>query len=122
MKSLRFPPGKYCEIYGFTVRNRVVEYFLENLGTEIAVGNMAKEIGISRPKAYQIIDELMRRNYVLKDRIIGKTQLYQLNKDNLIVKIFMRNFNECLNIIVEEHSKKKTSNSSARIAVSAKGI
>ncbi|HIH31647.1 TPA: hypothetical protein HA235_02980 [Candidatus Woesearchaeota archaeon] len=122
MKSLRFPPGKYCEIYGFTVRNRVVEYFLENLGTEIAVGDMAKEIGISRPKAYQIIDELMRRNYVLKDRIIGKTQLYQLNKDNLIVKIFMRNFNECLNIIVEEHSKKKTSNSSARIAVSAKGI
>lgn len=35
---------------------------------------------------------------------IGKTQLYKLNKDNIRVKIFLRNFEECLRLVIEENS------------------
>ena len=38
--------------------------------------------------------------------IVGKTQLYILNKSNLRVKLFLRNFKECLKIVAEEYKNK----------------
>jgi len=100
-------PGTFCEIYGITIRNRILEYLLSNQWTDWAVGDIAKELKISRPKVYEIIAEFEKKNYVKKTRIIGKTQLHILNKENPVVKLFMKNFMECLNLVVEEYSPKK---------------
>ncbi len=97
--------GAFCETYGNTIKNRVLEYLLENHSLDIAVGDMAKEVKISRPKAYEIIAEFGKKGYVIKSRIIGKTQLYKLNKANNKVKLFLRDFKECLRMVVEEHSE-----------------
>ena len=43
------------------------------------------------------IKEFEEKEYLKKSRIIGKTQLYLLNKGNKRVKLFLRNFKECLN-------------------------
>ena len=106
---MKLPIGHYCKIYGNNTTNRVIEYFLECEYTMVAIGDMAKDIGISRPKAYQIVDEFLKKGYVVKDRVIGKTQLYRINKENSIVKIFIRNFNECLNMVANEYSKSHSS-------------
>jgi sugar-specific transcriptional regulator TrmB len=79
---------------------------LENQGLDFAVGDMAKEVGISRPKAYAVIKEFDRKEYIKKSRIIGKTQLYLLNKENKRVKLFLRDFRECLRLIAEEHTAR----------------
>ena len=100
--------GAFCETYGLTIENRALEYLLENQDLDIAVGDMAKEIGISRPKAYKVIEEFEKKAYLLKTRIVGKTQLYKLNKNNIRVNIFLRNFEECLRLVIEEHSGKKS--------------
>lgn len=100
--------GAFCETYGATIENLIIEYLLENQDLDIAIGNMAKELGISRPKAYDVIENFKKKGYVVKSRIVGKTQLYKLDKENIRVKIFLRNFDECLQLVIDEHSEKKT--------------
>jgi sugar-specific transcriptional regulator TrmB len=111
----------FCDTYGRTLNNLVWGHFLT--WHEVAVGDMAKEIGISRPKAYQIVEEFLKKDYIKKGRVFGKTQIYELNKDNPVVKIYIRNFKECIDMVIAQYSKKKTTSAtSTRIAVSAKGI
>lgn len=99
--------GAFCEMYGITMDNYILEYLLENQYLDFAVGDMAEELEISRPKAYEIIKKFEKKGYVKKTRIIGKTQLYILNKENIKVKLFMRNFDECLNLVIEEYAEQK---------------
>ena len=72
--------GTFCETYGNTINNRIFEYLLENQNLDFAIGDMAKELHISRPKAYEVINSFEGKDYVKKSRIVGKTQLYLLNK------------------------------------------
>ena len=67
---------------------------------------MAKELQISKPKAYEIIGEFEKKGYLKKSRIVGKTQLYILNKENSRVKLFLNDFKECLRLVVEENSEE----------------
>jgi len=97
--------GAFCETYGDTIRNRFLEYLLENQNLDVALGDTAREIGVSRPKAYEIASEFLKKGYLKKSRIIGKTQLYKLNKENLRVKLFLKDFKECLRIVVEENGE-----------------
>jgi sugar-specific transcriptional regulator TrmB len=111
----------FCDTYGHTINNLVWGHFLT--WSEVAVGDMAKEIGISRPKAYQIVDEFIKKGYVIKDRVIGRTQLYKLNHENEIVKIYIRNFKECLNMVVKQYStKKKPTTAGIRISASVRSV
>ena len=98
--------GAFCEIYGNTIHNRVIEYLLENQDLDFAVGDMAREIGISKPKAYEIINDFEKKGYVKKSRIIGKTQLYFLDKNDKRIKLFMHDFKQCLKLIINEHEEK----------------
>jgi hypothetical protein len=93
--------------YGNTVRNRVLEYLLETQGLDLAIGDMAKVIGISRPKAYEVMSEFEKCGYVLKSRVVGKTQFYIFNRSNPRVKIFMRSFKDCLRLLMEEQPSGK---------------
>ncbi|MBU2589846.1 MAG: winged helix-turn-helix domain-containing protein [Nanoarchaeota archaeon] len=99
--------GTFCKIYGENIRNQILEYMLENQDLDFAVGDMAKELNISRPKAYEIIKTFENEGYINKSRVIGKTQLYILNKENNIVKLFLRDFKECLKLIIRTYSKKQ---------------
>lgn len=99
--------GAFCETYGATIENQVLEYLLENQDLDVAVGDMAKELDISRPKAYDVTEDFEKKGYLVKSRIVGKTQLYKLNKANIRVKIFLRNFDECLQLVIDEHSGKR---------------
>ena len=112
--------GAFCEVYGDTIKNKILEYLLENQGLDFAVGDIAKETGISKPKAYEVFKEFEKRKYVKKSRLVGKTQLYILNKENKVVALFMRNFKECLKLVVSQH-KVVVGSSSAGIAY-AKGL
>ena len=98
--------GAFCETYGNTIPNRILEYLMENEDLDFAVGDMAKELQISKPKAYEIIGKFEKKGYVRKSRIVGKTQLYILNKENSRVKLFLRDFKECLRIVAEEYSEE----------------
>src|SRR3989338_3900844 len=98
--------GAFCETYGNTIQNRILEYLMENEDLDFAVGDMAKELQISKPKAYEIVGEFEKKGYLKRFRIVGKTQLYMLNKENSRVKLFLNDFKECLRLVVEENSEE----------------
>jgi len=108
--------GIFCEVYGKSMHNLVLEYLLENQDLDFAIGDLAKEVKISRPKAYEVIKELLKKKYVKKSRVIGKTQLYMLDKSNKRVKLLIRNFIECLKLAYEE---KKIPMNQARNAIAS---
>ncbi len=95
--------GIFCEVYGDTLQNRIWEFILVFESGDFAVCDAAWDAGISRPKAYEIMAEFEKKGYVKKSRIIGRTQLYKLNRENPIVRIHLRNFRECLKMVIEEH-------------------
>jgi len=99
--------GAFCLTYGITIRNRILEYLLENQGLDFAVGDIAKELRISRPKTYEIIEDFLEKYFIKKSRVIGKTQLYILNTENPRVKLFIKDFKECLKLVVEEYVPTK---------------
>jgi predicted transcriptional regulator len=114
-------PGCFCEVYGITLENRILEYILICRTLDWAIGDMARELKISRPTAYEVIANFEKKGIVKKTRIIGRTQLYTMNNENPLSKIYLRNFKECLNMVIEEYSqpKKKTAATTvqARVAV-----
>lgn len=99
--------GAFCETYGNTIHNRILEYVLENQDIDFAVGDMAKELGISKPKSYEVIKYFEEKGYIKKSRVVSKTQLYKLNKDNKRVKLFLMDFKECLRLIAEEYCENE---------------
>jgi sugar-specific transcriptional regulator TrmB len=98
----------YCEIYGNTIKNKVISYLMENQHGDFAIGDMARELKMSRPKAYEIIDDYIKKGFVNKSRIVGRTQLYKLNMEHQIIKIYIRNFNECIKMVIDEYRIKNT--------------
>ena len=98
--------GAFCETYGASIQNRVLEHLLENQNLDIAVGDMAKELRVSRPKAYDVVYSFIKKGFVVKSRVIGKTQLYKLNKENRRVQLFIRDFKECLKLIADEYEER----------------
>lgn len=101
--------GAFCEQYGNSMRNRALEHFLENMGDRISVGQMAEELEISKPKAYQIVKDLIKEKLVVKSKKFRGAQLYDLNKSNPRVKLLEKNFGEVLDMVVKEYSPKKKS-------------
>jgi len=112
--------GAFCQTYGNTIENRIIEFLIESQDLDIAVGDMARELKISRPKAYSVINDFKRKGYVMETRVISKTQLYTLNKKNERVKLFLRDFKECLRIIAGENDGGSISGTTSIPAVSAK--
>jgi sugar-specific transcriptional regulator TrmB len=96
----------YCEVYGYTIENKVLGFLL-CFSDGITACDVSRLEKISKPKVYEVINEFMKKGYVVKGRVIGKTQLYNLNKEHPHVKIFLRNFRECLRMVADEYSEKE---------------
>jgi DNA-binding MarR family transcriptional regulator len=100
--------GMFCQIYGDSLRNRFLECLLQMGNLDFAVGDIAKEIKISRPKAYQIMNNFEKQGIIIKSRIISGSQLYELNNKSSQVKILKQSFKECLKLVVEEKDSQRS--------------
>ena len=105
--------GIFCEIYGRSIRTQILEYILTFQSSDFAVSDIAEEVKISRPKAYEYANKFEKQGYIVKSRVIGRTQLYKLNKEHKHVKLLMRTFNDCLQLVVDEHSTKNKQSAGA---------
>ena len=111
----------FCEVFGYSTENKVLGELLVMRNLDIAVGDMAKDIKISKPKAYEVMARLEKKGIVEKTRIVGKTQLYTLNTEHPHSKILIRSFRDCLKMVAEKYQEKPISVSGRIGAVMAKG-
>lgn len=99
--------GEFCEVFGITPRNRILEFFLEMRELDFSIGDLAKETGLNRATTYNAMEELIKEGYVILSRKVSGGQLYKLNKEKKEVKILIESFNLILGKIVKEYEKKK---------------
>lgn len=116
---MKMPMGAFCETYGNTLKNRILENLMEFESADTSAGDVARFLGISRPKVYEVFAEFLKRGFIKKTRIVGKTQLYMLNKNNERVRLFLRDFRECLRIIAAEYIKPKRTSHSGNIGAAS---
>ena len=101
MRSKEPDYGTFCEVYGKTLRNLVLENILERGDLDFAVSDILNEIAISKPKLYQIVEDLFKNKIIIKSRSVAGTQLYLLNKKNRKVSLLSESFRRCLKMVFE---------------------
>lgn len=99
--------GEFCEMFGTTPRNRIIEFFLEMRELDFAIGDLAKETGLNRATAYNTIEDLLAQKVLMPSRKVSGGQLYKLNKDKREIKVLIEVFNLILSRIVNEHPSKE---------------
>lgn len=98
--------GIFCEFFGSTPRNKILEHFLAMRSLDFSIGDVARETGLNRATAYNTIEELIKAKYIIPTRKISGAQLYKLNNDKKEVKVLIEMFDLMIEKVVNEHKQK----------------
>ena len=93
------PWGVFCDVFGISPRNRVLEIFLEGKEIDNCLGNVAKEGELNRATVYNVINSLLKEKIIVTSRIIGRTQLYKLNAEKDEAKMLIKAFDDTLRLV-----------------------
>ncbi|MBI4141097.1 hypothetical protein HY485_04645 [Candidatus Woesearchaeota archaeon] len=99
--------GIFCEAFGDTPRNQLIEFFLEMRSTDFGLADVARELKMNKATAYNAAKEIIQRKIIVQYRTIGKTQTYKLNKDSILVKGLIKAHNELMKNLVQEEPEIK---------------
>src|SRR3989344_5987827 len=79
----------FLDTFGGTPLLRVLEFFLTYPDFDYTKSNVAKEAGVSRITIEKIWEKLIKTGMVVKSRMIGKVEMWKLNRENPKVKVLM---------------------------------
>ena len=99
--------GEFCEVFGINPRNRILEHFLEMRSLDFSIGDVAEETKLNRATTYNVMEELIKDNFIIPTRKLSGTQLYKLNKEKYEVKILLKAFKLVLKKILDEYEEKE---------------
>jgi len=102
------------EILGSGAHIKILDYLLDCKDIDCAVSDLAEGSNISRQYAYKIVEKLMKFGVVEKSRIVGRTQLYKIAKDNSIARKLLEFNNEILKYQVKRFEEKHNQNGRGR--------
>jgi len=92
---------------GDTPKLRIIDFFLDNIGSDYSKKEIIEFTGISKTTFYKVWDELMQFEILTPTRRYGKAQLYTLNKDSTIIQKFKNLDDELARQIMEKSIKKE---------------
>ena len=76
----------FIEFMGDSPTIRVLDYLLTESELDFSISDMARNVAIGRTTLYRIWDGLLKNKIILPTRIIGKSKLYKLNKEDSKIK------------------------------------
>ncbi len=76
----------FIETFGDSPRIRVLDFLLTFSEFDYSKTQVAAEIGISRATIEPIWKKLAKESFIVKNRIVGRAEMYRLNKENPKVK------------------------------------
>ena len=76
----------FIEFMGDSSTIRVLDYLMIERDLDFSISDMARNVAIGRTTLYRIWDGLLKNKIVLPTRIIGRSKLYRLNKDDSKIK------------------------------------
>ncbi|MBI4146176.1 hypothetical protein HY489_02450 [Candidatus Woesearchaeota archaeon] len=105
--------GIFCETFGHTNRNKILEFFLEMSNTDYGLADIARLLNMNKATVYNTAGELINKQIITPHRTLGRTQTYILNKKNPTVQFLIQTFHQMLNTICEQEAKLLLSQPSA---------
>jgi hypothetical protein len=81
--------GRFTDITADTARFRILEYFLEARETDHAISDVIELTELSRSSFYAAWPAILALGIVKHVRTVGKTKLYQLDKNNAYAKQYL---------------------------------
>ena len=87
--------GAFCETFGATPRNRVLEIFLTIRSIPLSVEDVAEETELSLEQTSRMMKQLLLQHYILP---VKEKQLYRLNMDKQEVKALLKAYNAVLDV------------------------
>ncbi|MBU3905208.1 MAG: hypothetical protein KJ906_03605 [Nanoarchaeota archaeon] len=83
------PPSVFVTVFGETPFIKSLDFFLTYDSFDYSKCQVADEIGIARMTMDKIWNELIEKNIIVKTRIVGRANMYKLNKKNPLVKTLL---------------------------------
>lgn len=96
MNEILKGPGNFCRLIGVTIRNRVLEFFLEAGELDYGFGDVAVELHVSRSGVFNAVRELQDEGIIKVSRRLKNKTMYVLNKDNVKTRFLIKMFKESL--------------------------
>jgi len=98
----------FIDFMGDSPTVRVLDYLMTERDLDFSISDMARNIKIGRTTLYRIWDELLKNKIILPTRVIGRSRLYKLNKENpKIQKLIELDDMLCLESIKKKAEKIK---------------
>ncbi len=107
IKAKEKPWGMFCDLFGGTPRNRVLEIFLEGREIDNSLGNIAEEGNMNRATVYNMARELLKQKVITPTRKVSKTQLYKLNMKNPDVNALVKVFDLTMKLAAKDATAEK---------------
>ena len=98
--------GAYCETFGATPRNRIMEVFLTGRSLEFSQEDIVEETTLPKVVVASMMAKITKKGHVIATRALKGKQLYRLNKEHKDVKLFLKAYDAILHTIVEEYNEK----------------
>lgn len=76
----------FVETFGESPLVKVIDFFLENYLFDYSKSQVAEQIEISRMTIDKIWEGLIKQEFITKTRVVGRAEMYKLNKSNPKVK------------------------------------
>ena len=93
----------FIEFMGDCPTIRVLDYLMVERDLDFSISDMARNVAIGRTTLYRIWDQLLKNKIILSTRVIGKSKLYKLNKENPKIQKLM----ELDDMLIIENLKKR---------------
>ena len=93
----------FIEFMGDSPTIRILDYLMVERDLDFSISDMARNVAIGRTTLYRIWDQLLKNKIILSTRVIGKSKLYKLNKENPKIQKLM----ELDDMLIIENLKKR---------------
>ena len=80
----------FLEYFGDTPKLRFFDFLIGNHFFDFNMTDMAKEANISYNSLKSFFNEFLEKGIIIKTRRVGKSDMYKLNRDNIIAKNFLK--------------------------------
>ena len=117
MKQMQEGTSVLAEIIGDSPIVRTLDFLLVFDDYDYSKTQLAREVAISRITMEKVVDQLVKKGFVVKTRRIGRAELYRLNKKNPYIKELAEfDFRICGIAAREELADRKAVVAKARIS------
>lgn len=87
----------FLGVVGDSLRNRVLEFFIEGRELDYPLKYVAEDLDIHRNTLYEIMHKLLSEGILIISRRIGSSYFYKINQRNLFALLLIGVFDKVLN-------------------------